>query len=131
METIPEAFSDLLEAQIAILATVGSNGRPQQSLVWFLAEDGNVRFSLNMSRQKTINLAKNPACSVTIVDPESGYRYLEVRGTAEIENDPDYAFADRVGAKYGSDLRVHDSPGETRVVVTVAPERVRGVDMRS
>jgi PPOX class probable F420-dependent enzyme len=131
METIPEAFNDLLEAQIATLATVGANGRPQQSLVWFLAEGGNIRISLNTSRQKTMNLSKNPACSVIIVDPESGYRYLEVRGAAEIEDDSDYAFADRVGAKYGSDLRVHDSPGETRVVVTIAAERVRGVDMRS
>jgi PPOX class probable F420-dependent enzyme len=99
--------------------------------VWFLAEGGNIRISLNTSRQKTMNLSKNPACSVIIVDPESGYRYLEVRGAAEIEDDSDYAFADRVGAKYGSDLRVHDSPGETRVVVTIAAERVRGVDMRS
>jgi hypothetical protein len=41
-----------------------------------------------------------------------------------ITPDDDYAFADRVGEKYGADLRENDRPGETRVVVTVRPTRV-------
>lgn len=129
METIPASFRDLLDAQIATLATVGANGRPQQSIVWFLAEGDRIRISLNTARQKTANLQKNPACSVLITDPANPYRYLEVRGNAELEPDAGYAFADKVGAKYGSDLRQHDQPGETRVVVTLPPERVRAVNM--
>jgi hypothetical protein len=35
--------------------------------------------------------------------------------------DPDYAFADRVGAKYGANLRENDRPGETRVVIRFIP----------
>lgn len=129
MQPIPDQFLDLLDAQVATLATVGPNGRPQQSLVWFLADGGQVSLSLNTSRQKTVNLTDNPACSLVIVDPANPYRYLEIRGAAQVEPDPDYAFADKVGAKYGSDLRQHDAPGETRVVVTVPAERVRAVDM--
>jgi hypothetical protein len=64
-----------------------------------------------------------------VLDP-SGYRYLEVRGDATLEPDPDYAFADRVGAKYGgADLRANDGPGESRVVVTIEPTRVNAVDL--
>jgi hypothetical protein len=37
--------------------------------------------------------------------------------------------ADRVGAKYGVDLRAHDAPGDARVVVTIEPEKVYPVDM--
>lgn len=48
---------------------------------------------------------------------------------AEVEDDPAYAFADRVGRKYGADLRQHDRPGEGRVVVTLRPARVHAVDM--
>ena len=131
METIPASHRDLLEAQFATLATVGANGRPQQSIVWFLAEGDNIRISLNSSRQKTINIERNPACSVLIVDPASNYRYVELRGTAKVEPDPEYVFADKVGAKYNSDLRVHDNPGDTRLVVTIVPDRVRALDMRS
>jgi hypothetical protein len=58
------------------------------------------------------------------------YRYLEIRGDAEISPDDDYAFADRVGAKYNSNLRDHDQPGQSRVVVTIHPVRVNAVDMR-
>ncbi len=129
MQPVPDQFRDLLGAQVATLATVGPSGRPQQSLVWFLADGDQVRLSLNTSRQKTANLTGNPACSLVIVDPANPYRYLEIRGAARVEPDLDYAFADEVGAKYGSDLRQHDAPGESRVVVTVPAERVRAVDM--
>jgi hypothetical protein len=53
-----------------------------------------------------------------------------LRGDAEVTPDDDYAFADRVGEKYGSNLRDHDRPGESRVVVRVIPKRVNAVDMR-
>jgi PPOX class probable F420-dependent enzyme len=130
METIPASHRDLLDAQVATLATVGASGRPQQSILWFLAEGDTVRISLASSRQKTINLRRHPACSLLIADPALSQRYLEIRGDAEIEADPDYAFADKLGAKYNADLRLYDSPGETRVIVTIIAERVRAVDMR-
>lgn len=38
---------------------------------------------------------------------------------------PDYEFADQVGAKYHADLRDMDGPSETRVKVTIRPQRVR------
>jgi hypothetical protein len=59
------------------------------------------------------------------MDPANPYRTLEIRARAEIEPDPDYVFADRVGAKYGgADIRTMDQPGETRVVVTFVPVKV-------
>ena len=65
-----------------------------------------------------------------ILDPVNPGRYLEVRGDARIAFDDDYAFADRVGAKYGGlDLRVLDSGHGRRVVVTVEPSRVNAIDM--
>ena len=128
--TIPPEFSDLLQGNIATLATVGPDGRPQVSAVWFVAEGDVIRISLNESRQKTKNLAANPACTVFLLDLESPMRYLEVRGDARIEPDPDYAFARKVGDKYGADVRSYDPPGVGRVVVTVEPVKVNAVDMR-
>jgi hypothetical protein len=58
------------------------------------------------------------------------YRYLEIRGDAEITPDGDYAFADQVGAKYQSDLRTHDRPGDSRVVVAIRPTRINAINMR-
>jgi PPOX class probable F420-dependent enzyme len=108
-----------------VLGTIGASGRPQLSGVWFLTEDDTVKFSLNTARQKVKNLQADPKASVLIFDEQSPYRYLELRGDAEVTPDPDYTFADKVGAKYGgADLRERDNPGDTRVVVTIHPTRV-------
>ena len=40
MTTFPESHSDLLDAQVATLATIGGDGYPQQSELWFLYDDG-------------------------------------------------------------------------------------------
>lgn len=123
MTTIPDSHRDLLNAQVAVLGTIGSSGRPQLSGIWFLAEDDTVKLSLNTARQKLKNLQANPKCSLIIFgDPP--YRYIELRGDAEITPDDDYSFAAKVGAKYGADLRTRDNPGDTRVVVTIHPARV-------
>lgn len=129
MADIPSSHRDLLRTDVATLATVGPDGRPQLSAVWFLADDDGVRVSLNTSRQKTKNLRDRPACDLFILDRQNPYRYLELRGDAELTDDPDYAFADRVGAKYDADLRQMDGPGESRVVVTLRIARVNAVDM--
>jgi PPOX class probable F420-dependent enzyme len=130
MPEIPASHRDLLDGQFATLATVGPDGRPQLSEVWFLAEDDTVAVSLNTSRQKTRNLRANPAVNLFLLDLAVPYRYLEIRGEAEILPDDDYSFADKVGAKYDADLRTHDQPGQSRVKVVIRPVRVNAVDMR-
>jgi PPOX class probable F420-dependent enzyme len=122
---IPDSHRDLLNAQVAVLGTIGASGRPQLSGVWFLADGDTVKLSLSNSRQKLKNLLANPHASLLIFDPASPYRYLELRGDAEVTEDDNYAFADQVGAKYGgADLRERDEPGDVRMIVTLKPTRV-------
>jgi PPOX class probable F420-dependent enzyme len=130
MTQIPDSHRDLLTSAVATLATIGPDGRPQLSEVWFLADDGSVSISLNTSRQKTKNLMARPQCCLFILDLDVPQRYLELRGDAEVTPDDDYSFADLVGKKYGADLRDHDGPGDRRVVVRILPQRVNAIDMR-
>ena len=127
--TLPDSHRDLLDAQFATLATIDDDGAPQLSEVWFLRDGDDVQISLNTSRAKTRNLRERPQCSLLILDVGNPYRYLELRGRARVEPDDDYAFADRVGEKYGADLRQHDAPGDARVVVTIEADKVHPVDM--
>src|ERR1700728_3474475 len=118
MTSTPDSHRDLLDAKIVVLATIGPDGRPQLSPVWFLPEGDTVRVSLNTTRQKVKNLEANPAVTLLVLDPANSQRYLEIRGDAELSDDADYTFADQVGAKYGANLRDFDGPGASRVVVT-------------
>lgn len=120
MTTIPETHRDLVENnQVVILTTNGHDGFPQTTALWFLLDDdGEIKLSINTSRQKTRNLQRNDACTLFFMDPASPYRTLEIRAHANVESDPDYALASKVGKKYGADPKEMDQPGESRVAVT-------------
>ena len=131
MATFPESHADLLRTDVASLATVGPDGFPQVTALWFLLDDdGVIRMSLNAARQKTKNLLARPEVTLFILDRSNPRRYLEIRARADAQPDPDYAFADKVGKKYsGVDLRRMDRSGESRVVVSLHPVKVNAVDL--
>jgi PPOX class probable F420-dependent enzyme len=119
---VPDTFQDLLEIPVVTLTTLGSDGAPQTSAVWFLHDDdGKIRISLNTSRQKTKNLQSDPRATLFFIDPTNPYRTLELRGSVEIVPDPDYAFAAKLGGKYNADVRTFDPPGVSRIVATFNP----------
>lgn len=125
MDTFPQTHKDLLRTDVAVLATVGPKGFPQVTALWFLwDDDGGVKLSLNTTRQKTRNLQAHPECTLFILDRANPQRTLEIRARAEISPDKDYAFADKLGKKYGADLRKIDRPGESRVKVVLRPVKV-------
>ena len=129
MTDFPESHRDLLDAQVATLATLDDDGFPQLTEVWFLYDEGDVKVSVNTTRAKLRNLEQRPQCSLLVLDLGNPYRYLEVRGRARVEPDDDRAFAAKVGEKYDADLAAYDGPEDGRVVITIEPEKVYPVDM--
>jgi PPOX class probable F420-dependent enzyme len=126
MAEIPASHHDLVEnTQVITLATVGLDGFPQVTAVGFLLEDGTIKLSLNTARQKMKNLQRHPEATLFFIDPANPYRTLEIRARSVVEPDTDYAFADRLGAKYGgTDLRAMDRAGGQRMVVSFDPVKV-------
>lgn len=130
MTTFPETHCDLLSVDVALLATIGKDGYPQVTALWFLFdEDGFLKLSLNTARQKFRNLEQHPECTFFILDRANPLRTLEVRARAELSPDDDYVFADKLGKKYGADVRMMDGPGERRVAVTLRPIKVNAIDL--
>jgi hypothetical protein len=80
--------------------------------------------SINRKRQKAENLQRNPSCTAFFMDPDNPYRTVDIRGQVDIAPDTDYAFADKVGARYGASLREMDSEGETRMIFTPKADKV-------
>lgn len=128
--TFPESHHDLFNADVATFMTVWPDRYPQATAVWFLYEDGALKLSLHTTRQKTKNLQRDPHATLFILDRANPYRALEVRADAIINPDDDYAFADRVGQKYGgAALRQMDGPDQRRVVVTLDPVTINATAM--
>jgi PPOX class probable F420-dependent enzyme len=126
MVEIPASHRDLLDAcQVVALATIGPDGFPQVTAVWFTHEgDGTVKMSLHPSRQKTKNLQRHPECSLFFLDPANPYRTLEIRARADLKPDPNYEYADKLGARYNADLRTMGKPGDVRFETTFVPVKV-------
>jgi PPOX class probable F420-dependent enzyme len=126
-EVIPAEYADLLASTaLAHVATIGPNGAPQSSPVWFDWDGTFLRFAqVTGYRQKVRNLQREPRVALSIVDPANAYRYLEVRGAVErIEPDPAWAFINAMARKYlGQDRYPFGTPGDEWVVVVIRPER--------
>ena len=125
MAVIPEKYMDILNTKSAAhIATIGPEGEPHSSPVWFGWDGEYVRFSLTKKRQKYRNLKRDPRIALSITDPNLLERYLEIRGTVErIEDDPNLDFINSMARKYlGLDTYPWHQPGDERVVIVVKPQ---------
>ena len=124
---IPESHYDIVEGKnFAQVAMVMPSGNLANNVVAFNWDGEYVRFSTIKSRQKYKNLAGDQRVALCIIDPENPWRYLEIRGTVELEDDTDRSFINSIAKKYmGQDEYPFDQPGDERVTLTVKPLRVR------
>lgn len=124
-EIIPAQYADLLDSTaLAHIATIGSQGEPQSSPLWFGWDGEHLRFAQLVGfDQKRRNLEREPRVAVSIVDPANPYRYLEVRGAVVcVEPDTGRAFINSMAQKYqGQATYTGGKPDDEFVVVTIAP----------
>jgi PPOX class probable F420-dependent enzyme len=123
---IPENFEDILASTtVAHVATLGPRGEPQSTPVWFIWDGQQLKLSLTTTRQKYRNLRRDPRIAVSLVDPRTLNRSLEIRGVARLEEDQDLSFVDALAQKYlGVDKFPYHQPGEKRIVVIVEPQHI-------
>lgn len=131
MSIVEPEHETLLTGDVAVLATNGPDGRPQVSPVWFIIEDDRIKISVRERRQKLHNLRADPSCTFLAFHPESFDYYVEIRADATVDPDLGYAFADRLGPKYATDMRTFDTPTDTRAVITLHPHKTNVVDLRT
>ena len=121
----PDSALDLLRSPgTAILSTTTPGGEIQSTALWYLLDDGALKISLAGSRKKLRNLREHPGVTFFLLDPTNPFHFIEVRGTATVAPDPGYAFRDKVGAQYSTDVSTFDQPGEERFIVTIEPTAI-------
>jgi PPOX class probable F420-dependent enzyme len=120
-----EATRAILDGKnFATVATLGPDGAPHTSVVWVTRAQDVVLFSTTASRQKARNLRADPRISVTIFDLANPYSTVEIRGIAELVDDPTGSLPKELSHKY---LEVDPPPpdaDEIRLIVRITPGKI-------
>jgi PPOX class probable F420-dependent enzyme len=118
-----DATSDLLDGpHTAVLATANDDGRPQSSIIFVKRDGDTVVFSTIKGRLKTRNMARDPRVSLLVL--ASTGRYVEIRGTVEITDDPDKVLLHEMYQRYMGGKAPPPEPDAERLIVRITPEKL-------
>jgi PPOX class probable F420-dependent enzyme len=89
--TEDEMWKFIGERKSLQVATLGRDGAPHLTTLWFAIVDGEIVFETFTKSQKIVNLKRDPRIAVLV---ESGTEYSELRGVsingrAELHSDPE------------------------------------------
>ncbi len=90
----------LVGPRFAVLATIGPDGAPRQTVIWYELHGDRILFNTKRGRGKERNLARDGRVSLCV---EDGYRFVSIDGRVVEEiGDQDVARADilRLGVRY-------------------------------
>lgn len=127
MTSIPDDFKDLFTSNkvFAHLGTVMADGTPQVTPIWFDYEGGVLRVNSAKGRVKDRNMRANPNVSLSLLDPDNPYRYIQVRGKiTEITEDGADDHIDALAQKYMGKDYPFRQPDETRVSYVISIDHV-------
>ncbi|WP_404311534.1 PPOX class F420-dependent oxidoreductase [Agrococcus terreus] len=123
---IPDSHRDLLTGtHLAAVATLEPDGSPQVSATWVDLVDGRLLIPVKRRLRKTQNLRRDPRVSVLVVSRDDPGRFIEVRGIAELVDDPGSTLTARLWQRYEGVPWPGDDQGGERLQCRIAPTRVR------
>jgi len=113
---------------VGTITDLRPDGSPHTTVVWVdVDDDGGVSFNTALGRAKPTYIANDSRVSLTVVDPGDPYRWLSVSGTATLVEEGADDHIDRLAKKYiGADSYPFRQPGEQRVTVRIAIEKIDG-----
>jgi PPOX class probable F420-dependent enzyme len=131
MTEVPAGYHDLLSAKkaLASLATIMPDGSPQVTPVWFDYTNGLIRVNTAKGRTKARNLKEGSRVALAILDPDNGYRYVQVRGKViSVTESGAKAHIDSLAKKYlDQDVYPFSQPGEVRIMYEIEPTSMQAM----
>jgi PPOX class probable F420-dependent enzyme len=121
------------------LATIGTDGQPHLTAMWYGVVDGEIWLETKVKSQKAVNLKRDPRVSFMIEDGDTydSLRGVSFEGTAEIVEDPDAIFRvgvsvwERYTGPYTEEVKpAVDMMMNKRVAVRIVGQRTRSWDHR-
>ncbi len=122
----PTQVEFLRHRQFAHVATVNADGSPQVTALWVDTDGEAVLVNTAKGRVKHRNLVRDPRIAISIVDFENPYSSLTVTGRAQLIDEGALEHIRSLQEKYHGNRDFPLQPGEERVIIRVAPERIGG-----
>jgi len=133
----PEALDILSGKHVGVLSTLVRGG-PAMACVWYGVDGGDIVVSTLAGKRKDNNVRTDPrvAFLVDVRDLDHvagglGYKGVEVRGVATMEDDPGAVLRRAIVARYLDPIppdREARFLSEERIIIRIRPERVRTWD---
>jgi PPOX class probable F420-dependent enzyme len=135
-----ELWKFIEERKSLQVATIGADGAPHLTTLWFVIVDGEIAFETFTKSQKIVNLKRDPRIAVLAEDGDvyNELRGVSINGRAELYDAPDQVF------RYALAVTRKNNPGLTpeqqdaaakmmsqkRTAVVVKPQRIVSWDHR-
>jgi len=133
VQVFSEAELQLLDLPaFATLATLLPDGTPQLTVMWYRRVGDELQMITPATMRKARNLKRDNRASIIVTDPESSYRYVEMRGRIELRRDPEAIRETliQIASHYiGPEAAKHYTAArdpKTRVMMVFHPEHVHG-----
>ena len=117
----------LEEPHLAHFVTIMKDGSPQVTPVWVDHDGTHVLINTAEGRQKPRNLERDNRVALSVVDAESPFKYVQIRGrVVEVTQDGAWDHICKLCDKYTGTPNYPKREGEVRIIVKIAPEHESG-----
>lgn len=130
MAALPESARALLaDRAYGHLVTTNPSGTPQLSMLWVDVEGDEVLINTSEGRAKTRNMRRDPRVLLSVQDREEPQNYLLIHGrVTEITAEGADEHIDLLAGRFlGLDSYPFRQPGEQRLIVRIAADRLAGL----
>jgi PPOX class probable F420-dependent enzyme len=125
---IPESHMRLLSREkpsFGMLGVVLADGTPHVTPIWFDYDGTTIIVNTARGRVKERVMRKKPVVALTIMDCESPYTYIQIRGHVVEEDEMDAVHQIReLARKYRGQYAFDIPEGDVRVTFKIMPESV-------
>jgi PPOX class probable F420-dependent enzyme len=110
----------------ATISTLAADGSPRTHVMWVDADDEHLLINTEVHRAKFKDLERDPRVTVTVINAENPYQFIEARGrvVGTVRGTEARDHIDVLARRYTDADEYQGTVTSERVIVQIAPEKV-------
>ena len=117
----------LQQRLVCFFATIMPDGSPQMTQTWVDTDGTHILINTVDGHQKARNVQRDPRVTLSVIDPAHWERAITIRGrVVEITKEGAAEHFKQLVRRYlGQEEYPYGRPGQVRLLLKIAPERIR------